>query len=63
MEYRYLPPVYAEKLIPKNFGNIGHLTGSKMIDTEDKLLSLEEQEKYTVKKKETLVMSLLLRKK
>lgn len=53
MEYRYLPPVYAEKLIPKNFGNIGHLTGSKMIDTEDKLLSLEEQEKYTVKKRDS----------
>lgn len=52
MEYKHLPPVYAGKLIPKNFGRIGHLSGSKMIDAEDKLLSLEEQEKYVVKKRE-----------
>lgn len=51
--YKYLPDIFKGKLIPKNFGHIGHLTGSKMIDSEDKLISNEEQYKYTVCKRDT----------
>lgn len=50
--YKNLPPLTEEKLLPKNFGSIGHLTGSKMIDDKDKLLSVEQQEKYTVCKRD-----------
>lgn len=53
MEYRHLPPItHYDKLIPKNFGKIGHLTGSKMIDSRDILLSPQEQEKYILKKRD-----------
>lgn len=47
MEYKNLPPIRGNKLIPRNFGSIGHLSGSKMIDKSDSLLSKEEQAKYT----------------
>ncbi|MBA4688592.1 MAG: hypothetical protein H2184_15680 [Candidatus Galacturonibacter soehngenii] len=50
--YQNLPPLTEEKLLSKNFGSIGHLTGSKMIDDNDKLLSIEQQEKYTVCKRD-----------
>lgn len=50
--YKNLPAVTHEKLVPKNFGHIGHLSGSKMIDTEDKLLSPTEQNKFTVCKRD-----------
>lgn len=49
--YKNLPEIYVGKIIPKNFGHISHLTGSKLIDDEDKLLSLQEQYKYTVCKR------------
>ncbi|MDF2879685.1 MAG: hypothetical protein K0R54_242 [Clostridiaceae bacterium] len=49
--YKNLPDVCESKLIPKNFGHIGHLWGSKMLDNEDKLLSEVEQRKYTVSKR------------
>lgn len=50
--YKYLPDIFKEKIIPKNFGHIGHLEGSKLIDDKDKLLSKEEQYKYTVCKRD-----------
>lgn len=49
--YKNLPDVYKEKLLPRNFGNIGHLSGSIMIDDEDKLLNEDEQRKYTICKR------------
>lgn len=46
-EFHNLPPVLQpEKLIPRNFGHIGHITGSKMIDSSDSLLSEEDQKKF-----------------
>lgn len=48
--YIYLPDVIEDKLIPRNFGHIEHLSGSKMIDNEDKLLNLKAQEKFTQQK-------------
>lgn len=44
---RELPEIYSGKVVAKNFGKIGHLTGSKMIDNEDVLLSPETQYKFT----------------
>lgn len=38
------------KIIPRNFGHIGHINGSKMINDEDKLLLIEVQEKFIHKK-------------
>lgn len=46
MGYRNLPPIREGKILSRNFGSIGHLSGSKMIDSADSLLSKEEQEKY-----------------
>jgi len=40
------------KLIPRNFGHIGHLPGSKMIDVTDKLLHENEITKFTVCKRD-----------
>lgn len=51
--YKNLPYVCTDKLIPINFGSIGHIDGSKMLDNKDKLLSIEEQSKYTVRKRDT----------
>ena len=45
-EYNNLQPIIQDKLIARNFGSIGHITGSKMIDKSDSLLSIEEQSKY-----------------
>jgi len=50
--YRNLPEICHDKLISINFGTIGHLTGSKMIDDRDKLLSDDEQAKFTVCKRD-----------
>lgn len=50
--YKNLPNVFHGKLIPRNFGLIGHLRGSKMIDKEDKLLSEEQQIKYAKRKRD-----------
>lgn len=50
--YKNLPEIFNGKIIPKNFGHISHLTGSKLIDDEDKLLSEEEQNKYTLSKRD-----------
>ena len=38
------------KIIPRNFGHIGHINGSKMINDEDKLLPIDVQEKFIHKK-------------
>lgn len=46
--YKNLPDIYTNgKVIPKNFGHISHLTGSKMINNSDTLLSEEAQRKFT----------------
>lgn len=45
-EYKNLKPVVHDKIIARNFGSIGHITGSKMIDRSDFFLSVEEQTKY-----------------
>lgn len=44
-EYKNLQPIIRDKIIAKNFGSIGHITGSKMIDRLDSLLSIEEEDK------------------
>lgn len=49
--YKHLPNICKEKLINTNFGSIGHLKGSKLIDSKDKLLSEKEQYKYTICKR------------
>lgn len=41
-----------EKIIPQNFGHIGHLTGSKIIDEEDKMLPLDVQDIFIKKKRD-----------
>lgn len=41
-----------EKVIPRNFGHIGHLQGSKMIDSEDKMLPLDVQDIFVHKKRD-----------
>lgn len=41
-----------EKIIPRNFGHIGHLAGSKMIDDEDKMLPLDVQDIFVHKKRD-----------
>lgn len=38
------------KIIPRNFGHIGHINGSKMINDEDKLLPIDVQKKFIHKK-------------
>ena len=35
------------KLIPCNFGKIKHLKGSRMVDSEEKMMDLEAQKKFT----------------
>jgi hypothetical protein len=50
--YKNLPERSDEKLISNNFGTIGHLSGSKLIDEKDKLLNEEEQRKFTVCKRD-----------
>lgn len=45
--YKFLPEYIEGKIIARNFGHIGHLTGSKMIDIEDKLLDIENQVRFT----------------
>jgi hypothetical protein len=52
MIYRNLPDIFEGKLIPKNFGHIGHLKGSKLIEDSDKLLGEYEQSKYIVCKRD-----------
>lgn len=52
MNYTYLPPVTTEKLIPCSFGRIQHISGSRMIDTSDKLLNEKTQKKYIFSKRE-----------
>lgn len=52
MKYKNIPDRIEGKLIPKNFGHIKHLTGSKMIDSGDSLLSIQEQYKYTTCKRD-----------
>lgn len=49
-EFNNLPPVRMGKLIPRNFGHIKHLSGSKMIDNEDVLIDKQVEEYLTVKK-------------
>lgn len=49
MDYKFenLPDIWMDgKVIPKNFGRIPHLTGSKMIDNKDILLDEEAQIKF-----------------
>ena len=41
-----------EKIIPRNFGHIGHLAGSKMIDDEDKMLPLDVQNIFVHRKRD-----------
>lgn len=50
--YKNLPEYVEGKIIPRNFGHIGHLTGSKMIDAEDKLLNEDAQIKFIQCKRE-----------
>jgi hypothetical protein len=50
--YKNLPEYISGKIIARNFGHIGHLTGSKLIDIEDKLIDLDAQEKFTVCKRD-----------
>jgi len=45
--FKNLPEIYKGKVIPRNFGHIGHLTGSKMIDNHDILLSEKNQYQFT----------------
>ena len=45
--FKNLPPVLTNRLIPRNFGSIGHLPGSKLIDRGDKIVG--EPDKFTVK--------------
>jgi len=49
-EFNNLPPVRMGKLIPRNFGHIKHLSGSKMIDNKDVLIDKQIEEYLTVKK-------------
>lgn len=48
-EWRKLPEKYEGKVISSNFGHIKHLSGSKLIDKEDVLMSVEAQKKFTDK--------------
>lgn len=50
MTYSLPPVIVGEKIIPRNFGRIGHLFGSRMTDAKDELVSKEDQEKFTKKK-------------
>lgn len=50
--FKNLPEARPDKLASINFGTIAHLTGSKMIDDKDKLLNSEEQNKFTVCKRD-----------
>lgn len=47
----YMGGAVAGKVIPKNFGSISHLPGSKMIDIQDKLLGKQETEWMTDRRK------------
>lgn len=52
MVFRYLPPVREGKLVPRNFGHIGHLRGSRMIDNEDTLINEAERVKFVLCKRD-----------
>lgn len=52
MNLNNLPEIYQGKLIPKNFGHIKHLKGSKMIDRFDSLAGEQDQYKFTVCKRD-----------
>lgn len=47
--FKNLPPVITNRLIPRNFGSIGHLPGSKLIDRGDKIVG--DPDKFTVKQR------------
>ena len=50
---KYFPNLaepYNGKVVPRNFGHIGHLKGSKMIDNEDVLYDINHQSIFTTKK-------------
>lgn len=50
--YKNLPPtIYADKLIPCNFGSIKHLNGSKLADKLDSYLDEEAQKKFVQAKR------------
>lgn len=51
MKYKNLPDVCIGKVIPRNFGHIQHLAGSRMIDDADKLISAQDQYKFTMCKR------------
>ena len=53
MNYKNLPDIYEGKVIPRNFGHIQHLSGSKMIDDNDKLMNESMQKYFTYCKRYT----------